>query len=81
MQERTMITRRTPFEELPEWMSPDECRAYLGLGRSLIYDELRRGELHCVKFGRVIRVPKAALGEYLSQNSTAASGATESGGK
>jgi excisionase family DNA binding protein len=48
-------------------MTTEEIRAYLRLGRSTIYELLRRGELPHVRFGRAIRVPKAALARYLSK--------------
>lgn len=55
------IGRHTPFADLPEYLSPEECRAYLGLGRSTMYDLLRREEIPHVRFGRCIRIPKASL--------------------
>ena len=56
-----MIDRRTPVEALPEFLSPDEFRIYVGLSRSTVYDLLRRDEIPHVKFGRCIRIPKSAL--------------------
>jgi excisionase family DNA binding protein len=55
------ITRSTPFAELPEYLSPDEFRAYIGIGRSAVYALLREGEITHVRFGRTIRIPKSAL--------------------
>lgn len=55
------IDRRTPVEDLPEFLSPDEFRAYVGLSRATVYDLLRRDEIPHCKFGRCIRIPKAAL--------------------
>ena len=55
------VTRTTPLVDLPEFLSPDEFRAYVGLGRSTVYDLLRRDEIPHVKFGRCIRIPKTAL--------------------
>lgn len=59
--QRSVIDRRTPVEELPEFLSPEEFRAYVGLSRSTVYDLLRRGEIPHRKFGRCIRIPKTAL--------------------
>lgn len=56
-----MVTRTTPFDELPEFLSPKEFRNYTGLGRSTVYDLLRREEIPHVKLGKSIRIPKAAL--------------------
>ncbi len=55
------ITRSTPYDDLPEFLTPDEFRAYIGIGRSTMYDLLRREDVPHVKFGRCIRIPKTAL--------------------
>jgi excisionase family DNA binding protein len=55
------VDRRTAWADLPEFLSPEEFRAYVGLGRSTVYDLVRSGELPSVRFGRIIRIPKAAL--------------------
>ena len=55
------ITRKTPIADLPEFLSPEEFREYVGIGRSTIYDLLRRDAIPHVKFGRCIRIPKTAL--------------------
>jgi excisionase family DNA binding protein len=58
------ITRSTPYDALPDMLSPEECRAYLDLGRSTMYDLLQRGQVPHVRFGRCIRIPKAGLRPY-----------------
>ncbi|MGH9370103.1 MAG: helix-turn-helix domain-containing protein [Vicinamibacterales bacterium] len=55
------MNRTTPFEELPEYLTPAEAQTHLGLSRGTTYDLLRRGEIPSVRFGRSIRIPKAAL--------------------
>ena len=55
------MTRTTPTSELPEYLSPQEFSDYVGLGRSTVYDLLRRDEIPHVKFGRCIGIPKTAL--------------------
>jgi excisionase family DNA binding protein len=55
------VTRATPLDQLPEFLSPEEFRRYVGIGRSTIYDLLRRDELKHVRFGRCIRIPKSVL--------------------
>jgi excisionase family DNA binding protein len=56
-----VLDRRTPFADLPELLSPEEFRAAVGIGRTALYDALRRGEIRHLKFGRTIRIPKTAL--------------------
>jgi excisionase family DNA binding protein len=65
------ITRKTRFEDLPDFLSVEETRTYLGLGRSAIYELLRRKDLFSVRFGRVIRIPRAALVKYVYAEGTA----------
>ena len=55
------ITRQTPVAELPEYLRHDELADYLDLGRSAIYELLRRGQIYSVRFGRLIRIPKSAI--------------------
>jgi len=59
------VTRNTPFDELPQFLSVEEFRIWVGIGRSCAYDLLRREEILSVRFGRVVRIPKAALRSYL----------------
>jgi excisionase family DNA binding protein len=56
-----VIDRRTPVADLPEFLSPEEFRAYLGLSRSTVYDLLRRRAIPSRRFGKCIRIPKSAL--------------------
>lgn len=55
------VTRLVPYDQLPEFLSPAEFQAYLGLGRNTVYDLLRRDEIPHVRYGRTIRIPKTAL--------------------
>lgn len=55
------LLRSTPFDALPELLTPDEFRAYVGIGRSTMYDLLRRDEIPQLRFGRCIRIPKTAI--------------------
>ena len=80
--DQAAIDRRTPLEELPEFLSPEEFRAYLGLSRSTVYDLLRRREIPSRRFGRCIRIPKSALEkvEYATTCAAASGSAVRSPG-
>ncbi len=43
----------------------DEAAAALSLGRTLLYELLKRNEIASIKVGRVRRVPVIALREYV----------------
>lgn len=55
------IDRTTRWEDLPDWLSPEEARRYLGIGRSTIYDALAKGQMAHRRFGRRILIPRSAL--------------------
>lgn len=46
-------------------LRPMECAELLGIGRSRTYDLLATGELKSIRLGRSIRVPVAALREWV----------------
>jgi excisionase family DNA binding protein len=56
-----MSNRETPYEDLPEYLTPAEVRAYLHLSRGTVYELLRSNQIGHVRFGRTIRIPKSAL--------------------
>jgi excisionase family DNA binding protein len=59
--DRTTQAGDTDYETLPDLLTPDEFREYVGIGRSTVYDLVRRDELPHVKVGRGIRIPKTAV--------------------
>ena len=62
------VTRQTPYEDLPQFLSVEEFRTFVGIGRSTVYDLLRREAIPFVRFGRVLRIPKTALRPYMEVN-------------
>lgn len=53
------------FREYPDAVTPEQVQEMLGIGRRKAYELLRSGELHSVKMGRVYRVPKLSVIEFL----------------
>jgi excisionase family DNA binding protein len=51
----------------PETYSVPEAGRILGLGKNASYDAARRGELPALRFGRLLRVPRAALERLLGK--------------
>ena len=49
----------------PLLLRADEVQKALGLGRSKVYEMLASGELPAVRIGRAVRVPAAALPEWV----------------
>ena len=55
------MTRHTRLDDLPEFLTPDEARIVLSLGRGTNYELLKNGSLDSIRFGRVIRIHKASI--------------------
>ena len=46
-------------------LRPEEVAAMLGIGRSIVFELLRSGELRSVKIGKSRRIPTVAVYEYV----------------
>ncbi len=57
------------LEGLPEVLKAREAAAILRIGRNQLYEAVARGELHAVRIGRTIRIPKQALLDLLATGS------------
>lgn len=55
------ITRQSPVAELPTFLSVEEFCRVTGLGRSAVYDLVRRDALEHLRFGKIIRIPRCVL--------------------
>lgn len=60
-----LIHYRAMFRHYPDALTPDQVREMLGIGRRLTYELLRDGRIPNVRVGRLYRVPKTAVIEYL----------------
>jgi excisionase family DNA binding protein len=60
------LGRHTPWDDLPEFLTPEEFRDYVGIGRSTVYDLLMRNEIPHVRLGRLYRIPKSVLQQLTS---------------
>jgi excisionase family DNA binding protein len=60
------FSRSTPISGLPEFLTIPECARWLKLGRNFVYELAKSGQLHTVKIGSLLRVPKAALAELVN---------------
>jgi excisionase family DNA binding protein len=49
------------YEDLPDLVTPEEAQRFLRIGRNAFYAVVKSGDLPCVRFGKLIRVPRAAL--------------------
>lgn len=64
-------TSPNKFDQLPDWLTPQEARSFLRLGKSTLYEKLRSGEIPSRRFGRQYRIAKEAVrpvATYLPDN-------------
>ena len=55
---------------VPRLLRATEVAALLGLGRSKVYDMMKRGQLPVVRIGKAIRVPAHALEEWIKTHTS-----------
>ena len=55
------ITRQTPLTALPELLRVEEVAAYLGVGKGIVYEMVRRGDLPSLRLGRLVRIKREGL--------------------
>lgn len=60
-----MVTRITPIADLPELLRVEEFAAWCDCGKGTIYDAIRCGTLPCVRLGRLVRIPRAAITSWV----------------
>lgn len=58
-----MINRE---QELPLVLSVEEMAKILRIGRNTAYGLVQAGQVRSIRVGRVIRIPREALWEYLN---------------
>ena len=56
------------FEEYADILTAEECCEALRVGYNAVYELLNSGKLRGYRNGRVWRIPKAALKEYIIEN-------------
>jgi excisionase family DNA binding protein len=58
---------RVSFGELPLVLTVDEARRVLRIGRRQLYQAIARRDVHTVKVGRTIRIPRSSLAAWLAE--------------
>jgi excisionase family DNA binding protein len=55
------------LSDLPDWLTPEDVAAILRCSRNHVYTLLKTQAIRSTRFGRIIRIPKAALMEGAEQ--------------
>lgn len=64
-EEKAAARYRAMFRHYPDALTPRQGREMLGIGQRTAYNLLRQGKIQSVRMGRLYRVPKAAVIDYL----------------
>lgn len=60
-----MENKYRSFDELPLTLKVEDLMPILGIGRNTAYKLVRSKQIHSVKIGRQLRIPKQSLIDYL----------------
>lgn len=53
------------FDDLPLTLKVEDLMPILGIGRNTAYGLVRAGQIRSIRIGRQLRIPKAAVQEFL----------------
>lgn len=56
------------LDDHPLILKPTDLMPILNVGRNTVYELLRCGQIHSVRIGKQLRIPKQALIDYLTMN-------------
>jgi excisionase family DNA binding protein len=62
-----MITPQTPLEDLPQFLTVEEWRTFMRIGRSSAYDLIRQGLVPAIRWGRTVRIPREAVRKCVNE--------------
>ena len=64
-EEKVATRYRAMFRRYPDALTPSQVQEMLGVGQRMTYGLLREGKISSVRMGRLYRVPKVAVIDYL----------------
>jgi excisionase family DNA binding protein len=73
------VTPQTKIEDLPQFLTVEEWRTWMRIGRSSAYDLIRRGIVPAVRWGRTVRISRDIVVRYVNQEQRPASGQGQQG--
>ena len=53
------------FEEYDELITVEDMQRLLGIGKNTAYELLRLGKVKCFRIGRIYKIPKKSIEEYI----------------
>lgn len=62
------MTNYHSFDDLPLTLRVEDLIEILHIGRNTAYELVRSDQIHSIKIGRQLRIPKQALIDYLNSS-------------
>ena len=62
------MTNYHSFDDLPLTLRVEDLIEILHIGRNTAYELVHSGQIHSIKIGRQLRIPKQALIDYLNSS-------------
>lgn len=78
-EEKAALRYGTMFPGYPDALTPRQVQEMLGVGQRMTYRLLREGKIPSVRMGRLYRVPKSAVIDYLYSGEKSAGACPEGG--
>jgi excisionase family DNA binding protein len=61
------ITPHTQIEALPQFLTVEEWRTFMRIGRSSAYDLIRQGILPVIRLDRTVRISRAVVMRFIDR--------------
>jgi excisionase family DNA binding protein len=61
------ITPHTQIEDLPQFLTVEEWRTFMRIGRSSAYDLIRRGLVPAIRWGRTVRISREVVMRFVDR--------------
>jgi excisionase family DNA binding protein len=62
-----MVTPQMPLEDLPQFLTVEEWRTFMRIGRSSAYALIRQGILPVVRLGRTVRISREDVMRFVDR--------------
>lgn len=59
--DQPLISRETPLDRLPEFLTVEETARFLDTSKGCVYEAIKAGQLKALKVGRLLRVYRTSL--------------------
>jgi excisionase family DNA binding protein len=74
-----LVTPHTKIEDLPQFLTVEEWRTFMRIGRSSAYDLIRQGLVPVIRWGRTVRISREVVMRFVDREGEPGNGIAPSG--